>query len=226
MTIASPSRRDMLLGGAMAVAAGTAFARMPHHRTMMMKPSQLGSVAPLKIGSWRYQTAEGIVLPPPDQLAQLLYDGQVARAYVSPVELPVMLLLAYGSSQNGMLQIHRPETCYPASGYRLTATREERMPVGGGRSIWVRRFTATSATRIEQVLYWTRIGETLPLSWAAERLAVMRSNLAGDIPDGLLVRMSALSQDVAAADQALVRFARTLLDGLDAPRRHMLIAGA
>ena len=226
MTLAPPGRRDVLLGGAMAATAVTAFARMPWHRTMMMAPSLLETVAPLRIGSWRYQTEQGLVLPPPDQLAQLLYDAQVTRSYASPVDLPVMLLLAYGSSQSGMLQIHRPETCYPASGYRLSATREERIPVGGGRSIGVRRFTATSETRVEQVLYWTRIGERLPQSWAAERLAVMQSNLAGDIPDGLLVRMSALTGDAGAAEAALVRFARTLLDGLDAPRRRMLIAEA
>ena len=208
-------------------AAGTfAAIRMPRHPTMMMPPSRLGSVAPLRIGSWRYETAQGLVLPPPDQLAQLLYDGQVTRAYSSPTELPVMLLLAYGSSQNGMLQIHRPETCYPASGFHLSRTRAERLDVGGGRAIWVRRFTASSATRVEQVLYWTRIGGSLPLSWTAERLAVMRANLAGDIPDGLLVRMSALSEDVGAAEQALSRFARELIGTLNPATRRMLIADA
>lgn len=221
------SRRDLLLGGAMAATGVAAWARMPEHKEMLIATGELTKLAPLQIGPWRFQTTQGLVLPPPDQMAQLLYDQQIARAYASlGAELPVMLLMAYGSSQNGMLQIHRPEICYPASGFRLSETRVERMPVGGGRSIPVRRFTAESDVRTEEVLYWTRIGDALPVSWAQQRLAVVRSNLAGDIPDGLLVRMSALTSDRRAAQVNLRRFAALLLEQIGAAGRHMLIAGA
>lgn len=221
----SVCRRDMLLGAAMAATGTVAWARMPHRKHMLITPGEIQRLAPLQVGPWRFQTTQGLVLPPPDQMAQLLYDQQVTRAYASlGSELPVMLLLAYGSSQNGMLQIHRPEICYPASGFRLSETREEVMPIGGGRSIPVRRFTAESDVRTEEVLYWTRIGDTLPVSWAQQRLAVVRSNLAGDVPDGLLVRMSSLTSDRGAAQAALRRFAAMLLEQVGPAGRHMLIA--
>ena len=134
-----------------------------------------------------------------------------------------MLLLAYGSSQSGMLQIHRPEICYPASGFALTRTEETTIPLGGGRSVPARRFTARSDTRVEHVLYWTRIGDMLPINWTAQRLAVMRSNLAGSIPDGLLVRLSTVANDIVQAEDMLQRFARAMLETIGPRERRMLI---
>lgn len=220
---AGPSRRDFAFGGAMALAAVAAVAGRPRHRTVSIGPAELDRIAPDRIGPWRFQSASGLVLPPPDQLAQLAYDQQVTRTYVSDRDLPIMLLMAYGSSQQGVMQVHRPEICYPASGFALSGTRAAMLPLGGGRSLPVRRFTATADTRVEQVTYWTRIGDMLPVSWGAQRLAVVRSNLAGDIPDGLLVRISSISTDVDAAQAAILRFTRQLLADVSPAGRRMLI---
>jgi len=221
-----PSRRDLLFGGAALLAAGTAYARMPRKRLMVIGENQLDKIVPLRIGAWDYVEASGLVLPPPDQLAHLLYDQQVARTYTADNQLPIMLLMAYGSSQSGMLQIHRPEICYPASGFRLTATHATRIGLGDGHAIPARQFIAHSDTRTEHVLYWTRIGELLPVSWTQQRLAVIRNNLEGYVPDGLLVRVSTISENVAQAQDALETFTRTMLAGLSLNRRRMLIGRA
>jgi len=218
-----PSRRDLLIGGASLAAAGTAFARMPHDPMMLIGKDQLDKIIPLKVGDWTFDTTSGLVLPPPDQLARLLYDQQVARSYTSPDQLPVMLLLAYGSSQSGMLQIHRPEVCYPASGFRLTETQVTSVPLATGKALPSRRFTANSDTRVEQVLYWTRIGELVPTGWWSQRLAVVRSNLHGKIPDGLLVRLSTVSNDADQAQATLKQFARAMLEEMSPATRRMLI---
>jgi EpsI family protein len=218
-----PNRRDLLVGGAALVAAGTAYARMPRRPTMMIGKDQLDKLVPLKIDNWNYEMASGLVLPPPDQLARLLYDQQVTRSYSSPDQLPVMLLMAYGSSQGGMLQIHRPEICYPASGFHLTETEVTGIPLPGGRRVASRSFTASSDTRVEQVLYWTRIGDVVPTSWSGQRVAVIRSNLAGSIPDGLLVRLSTVSNDAAQAQATLKKFAAEMLSAMPVASRNMLI---
>lgn len=221
---AMPGRRDVLMGGAMALAAGVAYTRMPHAHAPLIPADRLNAAVPLRFGGWSYESASGLVLPPPDQLAKLLYDTQVTRTYASDIDLPVMLLMAYGSTQSGALQIHRPEICYPASGFRLSRTNEASLPIGGGHALPVRRFSAASDTRAEQVLYWTRIGRDLPVSWAAQRWAVVRSNLRGEIPDGLLVRLSVMTRDEAGGQAVLQRFAASLLAAVTPAARRMLIA--
>jgi EpsI family protein len=218
-----PSRRELLLGGLAAGAAATAWAGQPRTEQKFVPDGALEKIIPETIGDWTYGTASGLILPPPDQLARLLYSQQVARTYVSPDLPPVMLLLAYGSSQGGMLQIHRPEICYPASGFALSDVAETGVDLGAGRQLPARRFTARSDARIEQVLYWTRIGDYLPVTWTAQRLAVMRSNLAGYIPDGLLVRASIMVDDAAQAQTILAEFVRAMLHAMPTPRRHMLV---
>jgi EpsI family protein len=221
-----PSRRELILGGIVAGAAGTAWAGMPHREQKFIPDGALEKLVPNTVGDWAYETSSGLVLPPADQLARLIYSQQVGRTYVSPDRPPVMLLMAYGSSQGGMLQIHRPEICYPASGFSLSDFVEEQIPLGNGKVLPARRFTGRSDTRVEQVLYWTRIGNFLPVSWPEQRLAVMRSNLAGYVPDGLLARVSVLSADAAQAHATLVEFVRTMLDGLSPAQRRMLIGTA
>lgn len=218
-----PSRRDVLVGGGCLLAAGTAYGRMPRDPLMLIGKGDLERIIPLNVDNWSYETASGLVLPPPDQLARLLYDQQVTRSYTSPDQLPVMLLLAYGSSQGGMLQIHRPEICYPASGFQLTETDITSIPLDRDRAVASRTFTAKSDTRVEQVLYWTRIGELVPVSWTSQRLAVVRANLHGQIPDGLLVRLSTVSNDAEQAQATLKKFARAMIEAMPLAHRRMLI---
>ena len=135
----------------------------------------------------------------------------------------MMLSMAYDSSQGGMLQVHRPEVCYPASGFRLTRTELHPIVRAGAPTIPARSFTASSDTRVEQVLYWTRIADMLPTGWTVQRIDIMRSNLAGMIPDGLLVRFSTALVEPEPAFAALERFARELLVAVGPAGRRQLL---
>lgn len=225
-TFPRPNRRDLLLGGVAAAAGGIAYARMPDRQTKLIRDGELDRIVPNQVGEWRYETMSGLVLPPPDQLSRLVYSQQVARTYLAPGLPPVMALFAYGSSQGGMFQIHRPETCYPASGFRLSDVEVEALDLGRGRRLPVRCFTAHSDTRVEQVMYWTRIGNFLPSSWTEQRIAVMRSNLAGDMPDGLLARASILTEDVIAGRRVIAEFVRMMLAEIPVGQRRALVGSA
>lgn len=218
-----PSRRDLLVGGTCLAAAAIAWARMPRTSMASIPKDGLDRLAPDRIGAWHYETASGIVLPPPDELARLIYDQQVSRAYLGDGRPPVMLVMAYGSSQSGMLQVHRPEICYPASGFRLSDTVTESLAVGNGTAIPVRTFTATGDTRVEQVMYWTRVADALPTSWTSQRIATMEANLRGSVPDGLLVRLSVLGDGGASGRAALAEFARALFAVVGPAGRRQLL---
>lgn len=224
--VSAPSRRDLVIGGMMAAAGAGAYFRAPHVRKASIGEGQLEKLVPTTIGPWRFLTASGIVLPPPDQLAKVLYDQQLARNYSADTEMPVMLVMAYGSAQGGAVQVHRPEICYPASGYRLSNKERSDLPLGNGQSIPVRTFTAESDTRVEQVMYWSRIADRMPTGWSEQRLAIMTENLEGYIPDGLLVRVSVISPHRDAALATMARFCRTMLAAAGPKSRHKLIGNS
>lgn len=186
----------------------------------------LDRMIPAQIGGWSYRDQSGIVLPPSDSLSDWLYSGLVTRNYVSGDRLPIMLLVAYSNVQDGMLQLHRPEVCYPAGGYRLTPTRLESIASGLGGTIAANTFSADGISRTEQVLYWTRIGNRFPTSWLDQRIAVLRSNLEGIIPDGVLVRISTLAPDMASAQSDLTSFAAQLVKDMSPAGRRLLLTQA
>lgn len=189
------TRRGMLMGAGLVAVAGAAFARVPVSHIPQLKKGALDGMIPKTVGPWTFEASSGLILPPQDELSDRLYDEIVTRVYVAPGLPPVMLLIAYSNTQDGLLQLHRPETCYPVGGFQLTETRIQPLELAKTLKVPARKFTASSPTRTEQVIYWTRVGPDVPTSWSEQRWSVVKSNLRGDIPDGILVRASVISPD-------------------------------
>jgi EpsI family protein len=198
------SRRNFFIGSAMLATSAVAFARQPSAHNPVVKRELFEQWVPKKFGQWSVVGNSGVVLPSPDALSDRLYDNLVTRVYSSPRDA-VMVLLAYNNRQDGVLQVHRPEICYPVGGYVLTPTQPISVPALG-RQIPSNLFTATAADRTEQVVYFTRLGDAYPRSWAEQRLAVVEENLAGRIPDGIMLRASVMGSDRDAALQVLRNF--------------------
>lgn len=218
------TRRHMLMGGALTATAAIAFVREPRVTMKPLKTGELEGMIPPRIGPWVFETKSGLVLPPDDPLSKSLYSDVLTRVYVSEDRPPMMLLIAYSNTQNGMLQVHRPEVCYPAGGYTLTETQTKLLDISPDIHIPARFFSAESASRTEQVMYWTRIGDESPTSWVDQRAAVVRANLKRIIPDGVLVRISTVLPDCASAEPALTEFASAMLHELPSSGRKLLIA--
>ena len=219
---ASLSRRNVLTGLALMGAASVAYARQPQVGPKHLGKGGLDALIPKQLGDWQFETTSGLVLPPPDATADRLYDEVLTRVYSRPDGAAVMFLVAYSSVQDGLLQLHRPEVCYPSSGYKLSETQIRPVAFGNGDRVPARRFTAASPTRVEHVLYWTRLGQALPTSWSEQRLAVVRANLQGLIPDGVLVRMSNVENDAEKAFGVLEQFASNLAGSVTPNARQIL----
>lgn len=216
------NRRAFVVGGAMLAAAGAAASRIPEPNKPPIDPDAFKKMVPETVGQWRFQQTSGLVLPPDDALSARLYDNLVTRAYANPAGQVMMFLIAYKNFQNGVLQIHRPEICYPAGGYVLSPTAPTEITVGPGRTMPANSFSANGGERDEQVLYWTRIGDLFPVRWREQRLAVLRANLQRINPDGLLARVSMANHDMAVSMPLMTSFIAELRAASPPPMRRIL----
>lgn len=221
------TRRDFLIGGASLAAAGTAWARTPRKRMSLLGKGQLEKLLPLQFGEWRYLPSDALVVPQSDDsLAAKLYSQTIARYYVDAAGEGVMMLIAYGDTQSDQLQLHRPEVCYPAFGFNVVRTVPASIAIAPGLSIPARSLTAESPMRTEQISYWTRVGEYLPQDGTEQRMAKLRNAWDGVLPDGVLVRLSNVSNDPAAAFALNQRFAGAMVKAVAPALRPALIGSA
>jgi EpsI family protein len=219
----SLSRRDVFIGGSIVAAAGLAWAGSSFNAPRRLPGGDLGRLIPKTIGGWRAAEATGVILPEEGDLSKSTYDEVLARVYLKDDSPPVMLLIAYGGNQSGNMQLHRPEACYPAAGFSLSDVRNVNIEVGGGKSIPARAMQAAAAERQEHVVYWTRIGNEFPLSPSKQRWAVVRSNLKGRVPDGVLVRISVLGDNPAETLAPLQQFVLSLTSTASPVVRALLV---
>jgi len=83
--------------------------------------------------------------------------------------------------------------------------------------------TATAEQRIEPIIYWTRIGDSLPTTGREQRWSKFEQQLAGIIPDGILVRISTVAQPDAAVFAGLRTFASEMLTAVAPSDRAVLV---
>ena len=219
---AGVERRKVLLGISCLCAAGAAAARAPREHVDYLGERKLHEIVPDRIGKWRFITTSGLLVPTEDELSRALYSQLLTRVYSDGRNPPVMLLIAQSSRQTGVLQVHRPEICYPAGGYQLSPVEQMMLDLDD-RKLLVNELTATADGIAEHIMYWTRIGDRLPSSWAEQRMAVALDNLRGKIPDAVLVRVSVQSSDKPGALSSMANFVSALINASEPAERRVLV---
>lgn len=200
-------RRDVLVGlGCLGTLAAAEALRPRRELVLMPSGRALADLIPPQFPGWTTGGDGEVVVPRTEgSLQSRLYSQELARNYravgAPEQSLPVMLLAAYGATQSDALQLHRPEVCYPASGFEVSVPRPIELMLGAAVVPAV-ALTATFGPRIEDVVYWTRLGDALPRSEGEQRRVRLAAALRGFVGDGVLIRASAIRQ---AAD--LPRFA-------------------
>jgi EpsI family protein len=194
----------------------------PTERLSEVKPAiQLEQQVPVAFGEWRLDRSIRPVLPDPSVQAMLdsLYSQVLARTYVNPQGQRIMLSIAYGSDQsNEATAVHRPEFCYSSQGFRVAVLRAERIEVGQ-TSVPVARVRAMLGRRIEPITYWVTLDEAATLPGLGRKLQQIRYGLRGQIPDGMLVRVSSISPQDEPAFALQQRFIDQLYQAVPAEVR-------
>lgn len=216
------SRREVVTGLAMLSAAGVAAARKPDIKLDYLGDRKLDQVIPEQIGRWKFVSSSGLIVPPKDQLALALYAQTLTRVYHDG-DTPIMLLIAYSASQDGFLQVHRPEFCYTASGFTLTDPATKEVHLAPDKSFRVNTLSANRDGGGEKLLYWTRIGNHIPLSWAEQKFVFAADNLKRIIPDSVLVRVSTNLGQEGPSMANLEAFVRGMVAATAPPLRRVLV---
>lgn len=218
-------RRDFLFAGACVTALGAAEWMRPRKTLKLLGDEKLKDIVPTQFGIWRQDQGGGIVIPATEgSLADRLYADTLVRLYRGrDDEPPVMLLIAYGAAQSDLLQLHRPESCYPAIGFSISNRSLTEIPVATGVKVPGVHLTATAQERVEDISYWARLGEYLPQTASDQRRNRLETALQGFIADGVLVRASTIRNGPKPDYAKLDSFLGDLLASLDPADRAALI---
>ena len=219
---AQVERRKLMLGAIFCAAAGAAFVRAPSKSIDLLGEGKLEALIPKSLGPWNFIAASGLVIPPEDELSKAIYSQILTRVYSDEQNAPIMLLIAQSAKQTGFLQVHRPEFCYLAGGYQLSAIIPHPTRINA-KIIPASSLDASQGGATEHIVYWVRIGNKLPGSWIEQKAVMAELNLRGFIPDAVLVRVSTVGEDGMAARSTIDRFVATLIDSLPQKAQAVLI---
>lgn len=180
----------------------------------------LEDTVPQQFGDWRElpQDRAYVVNPQTKELLDKLYSQILTRTYVNASGYRIMLSLAYGDDQRGDLAAHKPEVCYPAQGFALHSNQEALVATPFG-NIAARRLNTSLGQRKEPVTYWFTVGDTAIKSKLQQRMVQVKLGLTGQIPDGLLFRVSSIDESPARAFRVQDGFVVDLLKAASAQSR-------
>ena len=220
-------RRDLLAGLGCVAALGAAEYLRPRNKLVLMPEGySLKTIVPERFDRWVVGYGGDIVIPREEgSAADRIYNDRLARIYhdTSGALADVMILVAYGKTQNDALQVHRPEACYPANGYLISDRRFVAIDTRAGKPIPAVALTGINGSRVEDIVYWTRMGDALPRTAGEQRLTRYRESFAGYVGDGLLFRASAVRQDNTPLFGELQKFLGELIDATQPRLRAALI---
>lgn len=199
-TPASVSRRvPLVIFLAASLMLGGAAASVWLKPTKMMAdgkpPIVLHTVVPESFGEWRVDPSMIPVLPDPTVQNKLdaLYSETLNRTYINPNGQRIMLSIAYGRNQNSeSTAAHRPEFCYVSQGFTIKGFGKETVALPA-HALNVVRLEAQADRRIEPITYWVTLNEEASTPGLDRKLQQLRYGLQGYIVDGMLMRVSSLT---------------------------------
>lgn len=179
---------------------------------------------PIEFGDWRVDKSIIPLQVDAETQAMLdkIYNQTLSRTYVNSIGERIMLSVAYGGDQSDNLAVHKPEVCYYAQGFEIMKTYTDELLTQYGK-LPIKRLLAVKGYRNEPITYWVTVGNKAVLPGIDEKLQQLKYGLTGNVPDGMLVRVSSIDVDNAKAYQLQTVFIQNLLSFVNASERIRLI---
>ena len=205
--------RNILLMVFMVVASVLAIVFHPTHRIADDgPPMNLETLIPKQFGDWHelVQQSAQIINPQTKEMIAKIYTQTLSRTYVNTKGEVIMLTIAYGSDQSDAKQLHYPEVCYPAQGFQVLSNQVGTLQTDFG-SVRVRRLLTVLGNRSEPLTYWTTVGDRVVVGGKETKLAQLRYGFKGQIPDGLLFRVSSITWEAQSGYDSQQAFVSNLI---------------
>ena len=182
---------------------------------------------PIEFGDWRVDKSIIPLQVDAETQAMLdkIYNQTLSRTYVNSIGERIMLSVAYGGDQSDNLAVHKPEVCYYAQGFEIMKTYADELLTQYGK-LPIKRLLAVKGYRNEPITYWVTVGNKAVLPGIEEKLQQLRYGLTGNVPDGMLVRVSSISSDKDKAYQLQTIFIQDLLSSVNTGERIRLIGAS
>lgn len=216
---------NILIGILMVSSGALTMALTPTHKIAdQQERISLEAMIPDRFGDWQIDKSIIPLQVDAETQAKLdkIYNQTLARTYVNSQGERIMLSVAYGGDQSDSLSIHKPEVCYYSQGFEIKKVFPGELITQYGK-LPIKRLLATKGNRNEPITYWVTVGNKAVLPGFDQKLQQLRYGLTGNIPDGILVRISSIdnSNDVAYRLQAI--FIQDLLLAVNENERVRLI---
>lgn len=214
-----------MLGVLMIVSAALTMALTPTKKIADQQDRfDLEVMVPVKFGNWKIDDSIIPLQVDADTQAKLdkIYNQTLSRTYVNSYGERIMLSIAYGGDQSDNLAVHKPEVCYYAQGFEIMKIYADELLTQYGK-FPIKRLMAVKGNRNEPITYWVTIGNKAVLPGIEEKLQQLRYGLTGDVPDGMLVRVSTIDTNKEKAYQLQDIFIQDLLSTVADRERTRLI---
>lgn len=190
-----------------------------------LPPINLEAMVPKAFGEWKElpQSGKQVINPQTREMIDRTYSETLTRVYAHTSGYSVMLSIAYGKNQSDALQLHRPESCYPAQGFALLSQQWVNLKLSQ-MHLPARQLNTRLGNRVEPLTYWSVIGDSLINSSNSKKLIELKYALNNRIPDGMLVRVSSIDPDTPAANERQRQFAAAMVQAI-APEHRARFVG-
>jgi len=184
----------------------------------------LEALVPRQFDDWRMdeRVSHAVINPQLQASVSNIYSQTLARTYINSDGRRIMLSLAYSGNQSGSNRIHRPEICYPSQGFQIINKWKDAISVDS-MTLPVMRITTQLGNRYEPITYWIRVGDTLVRGQIEQTFTRITQGLGGNVPDGILFRVSEINSNFQDSLDLQDQFIRALLLTMTPADRKSLI---